>query len=566
MGLIVFDLDGVLINEYLPELAKLVDKEKEVSEITQLGIMEKIDWKDGLEKRIALLQGLSIEDATRVATKMEYHEGIVETFRQLKENGHILAVITGGFDVFEERLRNDLGIDFVIANKFIVDNGRINGIEIIVDEHKEKSLEKLLYDLEIDKKDVIMVGDGTNDIGILRSAGYAVGLNPEHEVKPFIDCAIKNIRELIPIVNKLARTAINNTNPTNKLFVPGPVDVSPDVIAQMNKPMIYHRGKEFSELLANCVDKLKRLAYTENNVFISTSSSTGLMEAAIRNCVKNRCLNIATGAFGERWHKIALVNGKQADLLKIEWGKAVTPDLVDEKLSDGEYDSVTLVHNETSTGVSNPIYEISNVLKKYDVCFLVDTVSSMGGIKIEVDKLGIDVCLFGSQKALSLPPGLSACSVSEKAMKMAETVPNRGYYFDFLVFQKYWLKRQTPATPAIPQMNAMNYQLDRIFNEGLEERYKRHREMGESTRKWVKNNFELFADEKYASNTLTCIRNSRNVDVEDMISDLNKRGYVIANGYGKLSGKTFRIAHMGDRTIDDLKNLLNNIDEFLVSI
>ena len=352
----------------------------------------------------------------------------------------------------------------------------------------------------------------------------------------------------------------------NKLFTPGPVDVSPDVLKQMKKPMIHHRGKEFSELLTKSVDKLKKLMYTQNKIFISTSSSTGLMEGAIRNCVKNRCLNIANGAFGEKWHQITLANGKQADLFKVEWGKGVTPDSVDKKLSEGNYDAVTLVHNETSTGVCNALYEISEVIKNHDVCFLVDTVSSMGGVKIEVDKLGIDVCLFGTQKAMALPPGLAVCSVSEKAMKIAENLPNRGYYFDFLVFQKYWLRKQTPTTPSIPQMNALNYQLDKIFKEGLENRYKRHLELAEITRKWAKDNFELFAEEKYASNTLTCVSNSKNINVEDLISKLRKRGYQISNGYGEIKGKTFRIAHMGDRTVDEMKELLNNIDGILVSM
>ena len=352
----------------------------------------------------------------------------------------------------------------------------------------------------------------------------------------------------------------------NRLFTPGPVDVDPEVLKQMDKPMIHHRGTEFAELLTNCVEGLKKLMYTQSNVFISTSSSTGLMEAAIRNCVKNRCLNIANGAFGERWHEITVANGKKADLLQIDWGKGVTPDLVDKKLSEGKYDTVTLVHNETSTSVCNPIYEISEVVKNHDVCFLVDTVSSMGGIKIEVGKLNIDVCLFGSQKAVGLPPGLSACSVSDKAMERAKTVSERGYYFDFLVFQKYWLKKQTPTTPAIPQINALNYQLDRIFEEGLENRFERHEKMAKITREWAKDNFELFAEEKYASNTLTCINNSKNINVEDMISRLKFKGYQISNGYGKLKNKTFRIAHMGDRTIDEVKELLNNIDEVLVSM
>ena len=190
----------------------------------------------------------------------------------------------------------------------------------------------------------------------------------------------------------------------------------------------------------------------------------------------------------------------------------------------------------------------------------------MGGVKIEVDKLGIDVCLFGIQKAMALPPGLAVCSVSEKAMKIAEILPNRGYYFDFLVFQKYWLRKQTPTTPSIPQMNALNYQLDKIFKEGLENRYKRHLELAEITRKWAKEKFELFAEEKYASNTLTCVSNSKNIKVEDLISKLRKRGYQISNGYGKIKDKTFRIAHMGDRTVAEMKELFKTIDEILVSM
>jgi len=238
--------------------------------------------------------------------------------------------------------------------------------------------------------------------------------------------------------------------------------------------------------------------------------------------------------------------------------------MIDDALSKGNYDCITLVHNETSTGVSNPLYNLSKVIKRHDVCFLVDTVSSMGGVKIEVDKLGIDVCLFGSQKALGLPPGLSACSVSEKALTRAETVKNRGYYFDFTVFKKYWLRKQTPSTPALPQIYALDYQLDKILKEGLEERYRRHKELAEITRAWTKDNFELFPEEKYASNTLTCIKNSRKINVENLKAELKKRRLLISNGYGKLREKTFRIAHMGDRTILELKELLDVIDEILV--
>jgi len=202
-SLIVFDLDGVLLDEYLPELAKLVNKEKEVDEITQQGIRQEIDWKEGLRKRITLLKGLPIEDAKKIAEGMEYYDGVVETLRQLKKYGHKLAVISGGFDVFEERLRKELKIDFIITNKFIVEHGQINGVKIIVDEHKEKNLKKLQDILKLDLGDVIFVGDGTNDIGIFKSADYAIGLNPKNEIKPFINQEIRNIREIVPIIKNI---------------------------------------------------------------------------------------------------------------------------------------------------------------------------------------------------------------------------------------------------------------------------------------------------------------------------------------------------------------------------
>ncbi len=350
-----------------------------------------------------------------------------------------------------------------------------------------------------------------------------------------------------------------------KLFIPGPVDVSPEVLAKMSEPMVGHRGREFSSIMMSTIEKLKKLMFTENTVFLSTSSSTGLMEAAVRNCVDKKCLNIGNGAFSDRWHEITKSNGKEADFLSLDWGKAVTPELVDEMLSTGEYDALTMVHNETSTGVTSPLSEIAEVVRNYDVSFLVDTVSSMAGIKVEVDKLGIDVCLFGVQKAMALPPGLAVCSVSDRAMEKAKSVGNRGYYFDFITFQKYLKKEQTPTTPAIPLLRAMDYQLDRILNkEGLENRFRRHERMGNLTREWAKKNFSLFPEEeRYCSNTVTCISNTRGVDCNELKQKLADRGYVFANGYGKLADRTFRIAHMGDRTIGELKEYLSAIEEIL---
>ena len=350
-----------------------------------------------------------------------------------------------------------------------------------------------------------------------------------------------------------------------KLFIPGPTEVREDILDVMKTPMIGHRSKEFSELYDSVIPKVKKVLYTENKVFLSTSSATGLMEGAIRNCVKERALNLVCGAFSKRWHQITKANEKEADVVEVEWGKAVLPGMVRDALKTGKYDAVTLVHNETSTGVMNPIYEIAEVMKEFpDVSFLVDAVSSMVGVKIEVDKLGIDVCLAGVQKAFALPPGLALCSVSEKALKKAESIPNRGYYFDFLTFLKYDQDRhQTPTTPVISIIFALDKQLDRFFEEGLENRFARHLEMANYVRDWTRQYFAFFPDEKYLSNTLTAIKNTRGISIADLNKELGKRGAMISNGYGKLKEQSFRIAHMGDLTLDDMKWLLSTIGEII---
>jgi aspartate aminotransferase-like enzyme len=350
-----------------------------------------------------------------------------------------------------------------------------------------------------------------------------------------------------------------------RLFIPGPTEVRPEILKEMATPMIGHRSKEFSELLMDVTPKVQQLFYTQNRVFMSTSSSTGVMEGAIRNCVKKRCLNCMCGAFSDRWHTITVSNGVPADQLKVDWGKAVLPEMIEDHLKTGKYDAITFVHNETSTGVMNPIQDVAEMMRNYpDVLFLVDTVSSLGTIKIEVDKLGIDVCLAGVQKALALPPGLAVFSVSEKALKVAEEVEYRGYYFDFLVFKKYLDDRQqTPSTPTISHLFALNKQMDDMMAEGLDARFARHKSMAELTREWAQTNFALFPQPGYESQSLTCVSNTRGFSVVDLNKKLAEEGAVISNGYGKLKEQTFRIAHMGDTTVDEMKELLGWIDEIL---
>lgn len=353
-----------------------------------------------------------------------------------------------------------------------------------------------------------------------------------------------------------------------KLFIPGPVDVRPDVLEKMATPQIGHRTKEASTLQREISEKLQKVFSTENQIILSTSSGSGLMEGAIRSFTGKKAAVFSVGAFGDRWHKMATTNSVPADLFKSDAGKPTTIEMVDKALSTGEYDVITVTHNETSTGVMNPTKEIGELLKnKYpNVLYLVDAVSSMGGVKIETDACGMDVVITSTQKSLGLPAGMAICSVSERAIEAGRQVPNRGLYFDIVSLYDTIKKKdhQYPSTPSLSHMFALNYQLDLILEEGLESRYARHNEMAEYVRDWARKNFELFVeDEKYLSQTLTTVKNTREINVVDLNKELANRGFMISNGYGDFKNLTFRISHMADYTMDDVKELLFAIDDIL---
>ena len=351
-----------------------------------------------------------------------------------------------------------------------------------------------------------------------------------------------------------------------KLFIPGPVEVTDEVLQKMSTPMIGHRTKDASALQRSISEKMMQVMYTKNQILLSTSSGSGLMEGAIRSCTLKKAAVFSIGAFGDRWYKMANANGVAADKFSSEQGKVTTPEMIEEALSTGEYDLITITHNETSSGVMNPVEELSNIWKKYpEVVVCMDTVSSMAGTKIEVDKLGVDICITSTQKCLGLPPGMAICSFSPKAIERAKKVKFRGMYLDLLDLYEYIQKKdyQYPSTPSLSHMFALDYQLDKILDEGLENRFARHHEMAVYTRNWAKNRFELFPEEKYASNTLTAIRNTRNINVSELNKRLGEKGYMISNGYGNLKELTFRIAHMADTKLDEIKELLSLIDEII---
>jgi len=350
-----------------------------------------------------------------------------------------------------------------------------------------------------------------------------------------------------------------------RLFTPGPTQVRPEILKELATPQIHHRSPEFGELYADIQPKLQQLLQTTNPVYLFTSSSTGAMECAVTNLIAKKCLNLINGAFSKRWHQITSGNGVPCDAFAIDWDVAIKPEMVDEQLATGAYDAVTLVFNETSTGMMNPLREIAEVVRKYpDVFLLVDAVSGMAGAEIKTDEWGIDFVLAGVQKAFALPAGLAVAAVSERALERAESVPPRSYYFRLPLMHKSHLKNQTPSTPAIPHMYALAAQLDDMMAESMEGRFARHAKMAGIVQTWAKKHFDVYPEDGYWSQTLTCVKNTKEIDVPALIKTLADEYNVrISNGYGDIKNKTFRISHMGDAQIDEIEGLLRVIDTVL---
>lgn len=353
-----------------------------------------------------------------------------------------------------------------------------------------------------------------------------------------------------------------------KLFIPGPTEVRPEILDAQSRWMVGHRMPECADLIASIQTKLPQVFFTEQTVLITASSGTGLWEAAVRNCINKKALNCVNGAFADRFRDVTELNGKDNEVLEVEWGQPVLPEQVVERLSSGEFDAVTIVHNETSTGVTSPIQEIAAAIRALpngnDIMILVDSVSGLAGARIEMDAWDLDVVLSSSQKAFALPPGIAFCAVSDRAMAKAKTVPNRGYYFDFLTLAKSMAKNQTPATPAVSLLYALDVQLDAMMAEGMEQRFARHLAMRDKTLAWAKGQgFAIFAAEGYESPTVSNIDNNLGIDIGALNKYLRTRGMIISNGYGELKGKTFRIAHMGDTTPEDLDELFAAMDDYL---
>ena len=352
-----------------------------------------------------------------------------------------------------------------------------------------------------------------------------------------------------------------------KLHIPGPVEVSEKTFRAFCSPMIGHRGQGFKDLYAKMQPQLQALLSTKQLVYLSTSSAWGVMEGAIRNLVSKKVLCCMNGAFSDKWLDVAKRCGKEAEALQVNWGSPILAEQVEAKLATGQFDALTLIHNETSTGTMSPIYRIAALKEKFpDVMFICDAVSSMTAVKLEFDALRIDVLLAGTQKAFALPPGLTVFACSPSALGKAATMKDRGYYFDFVEFQKNAEQSMTPSTPSIGHVYALASKLEDIFAEGLEKRFERHQKLNQMTRDWAaRNGFNLFPEPGYESVTLTCINNGakpggRTIDVAKLQKLVKDQGFLIDGGYGKIKGTTFRLSNMGDETEATMQQLYAALD------
>lgn len=353
-----------------------------------------------------------------------------------------------------------------------------------------------------------------------------------------------------------------------RLVLPGPVEVREEILQAQTQWMIGHRSAAFAELYARMQTNLKAAFKTQQRVILLGSSGTGLWEGAARNCIRDdkRVLHLTGGSFSERWAEISQMNGKQVDTISVEWGQAHTPEMVAEALSKQKYDAVCVVHNETSTGVTNPIKAIGEVVRQYeDTLFLVDTVSGFLGAELHVDDWGIDFALTSSQKAFALPPGLAFAAVSERVLERAKQIPYRGYYFDMIEICKSGDKNNTPSTPPVSLMFAADQQLKDIMAEGIENRWARHLKMRDTTHQWADSRgFGVFADRAYASPTVTTVDNrTKGIDVDAMAKFMSSKDFSMDKGYGKIKGATFRLPHMGDMQPETLAEVLADFDEFI---
>ncbi len=352
-----------------------------------------------------------------------------------------------------------------------------------------------------------------------------------------------------------------------KLFTVGPVACRPEVLEEMGRQMFSHRSEEYRVLHRQTVEGLQKFLETKNQVFLFPSSGSGVMEGSVRNCVERKMICCINGEFGKRYAEVGVSNGREVERLETELGDPITVELLDEKLSSmPDAEAVTVTYNETSVGIINPLADLAKVVKEHGKLLFVDAVSAMGGVEIKVDEWGIDVCFSSSQKCFGVPPGLAVASVSDEALRRSETAKGKGWYFDFKLYEAYQQKQWgTHMTPPIPQIAGLNKELEIIEKEGgkqkrLELYLKRSRKISEG----VKNlGLSLFPKPGFESPTVSCVKAPEGMAGPDVYKKVRGRGFELAQGYGALKERTFRIGNMGHIRLEDIDEMLTALGESL---
>ncbi|HEX4952958.1 MAG TPA: alanine--glyoxylate aminotransferase family protein [Thermoanaerobaculia bacterium] len=353
-----------------------------------------------------------------------------------------------------------------------------------------------------------------------------------------------------------------------RFFLPGPSYVLDEVRQALTAPVLGHRSAEFKRVYAAVTEGLATLFATAGDVYLATGSSTLVMESAVLSTVASSVLNLTNGSFSERWHAVSKMVGKDADRVAVPWGEAVDPDLVRAALRRKRYDAVTLIHNETSTGVLNPLPELARaVQEESDALLLVDTVSSLGGVPVATDELGLDVVIAGVQKAIAAPPGLVAFTLSDRAAERAQAVPHRGFYTDLLRYRANHREGgSTITTPAVNLFFALERQLEVLLSEGLPARFERHRALRRATELWAAGRGLAYASRSGPpSPTVSCLLAPPGRPAPELVRRLAGDGFTLGGGYGEWKETTFRIGHMGEVQPADLAVLFSALDSALDS-
>jgi aspartate aminotransferase-like enzyme len=356
-------------------------------------------------------------------------------------------------------------------------------------------------------------------------------------------------------------------------YVPGPTEIRPEILAQLTRPIIGHRGRAFEAMFARIEAGLRDVLLTSRPVYVGATSATGFMEMAIRNLPEGPVLSLVNGGFSERFAVVAETCRRQVQRVVVPWGGAFDLNVVEDALRAKAFVAVTVAHSETSTGVLTDVRAVAELAHRYGVLALVDSVSGAGGAELMVDAWQLDFLLTGSQKALALPAGLAFAVASTEYMERTRTAKDRGFYFDILQYDKFAQKNQTPSTPATSLLYALEAQMGDIGREGIERRWDRHIQMQETTIAWIDGvvdrrgvDLRVVAPEGSRSPTVTVIALPEGMRGPEVTEAIKARGFTVGGGYGDLKEATIRIGHMGDHTVDGLTKCLHACETAIVEL